>query len=134
MAYHAVFITVSTQCNKKWAVHLTKYFFNIRSLSILEMWSNPPTPTARHLKIQILSLVQILEEGAGVEVIEFPDMQHGWTVRGDMSDPKVKRYKMLLKENYLCLIQSIFNKKIWIIYQMLYTISNIKHLLREKNW
>ncbi|XP_023322332.1 hydrolase tropI isoform X2 [Eurytemora carolleeae] len=34
--------------------------------------------------------VQILEEGAGVEVIEFPDMQHGWTVRGDMSDPKVK--------------------------------------------
>ena len=38
-----------------------------------------------------ISLVQILEEGAGVEVIEFPDMQHGWTVRGDMSDPKVKR-------------------------------------------
>jgi len=35
--------------------------------------------------------VKILEEGAGVEVIEFPDMQHGWTVRGDMSDPKVKR-------------------------------------------
>ena len=56
----------------------------------------------------MLSLFQILEEGAGVEVIEFPDMQHGWTVRGDMSDPKVKRYKMLLKENYICLL---FNSK-----------------------
>ena len=25
------------------------------------------------------------------EVIEFPDMTHGWTTRGDLSDPKVER-------------------------------------------
>jgi dienelactone hydrolase len=35
--------------------------------------------------------IKILEENAGVELVEFPDMQHGWTVRGDMSDPAVKR-------------------------------------------
>ena len=29
--------------------------------------------------------------GDGVEIIEFPDMSHGWTTRGDLSDPKVER-------------------------------------------
>ena len=34
--------------------------------------------------------VNILEENAGVEVVEFPEMQHGWTVRGNMSEANVK--------------------------------------------
>ena len=29
--------------------------------------------------------------GDGVEIIEFPDMSHGWTTRGDLSDPIVER-------------------------------------------
>ena len=29
--------------------------------------------------------------GDKLEIIEFPDMKHGWTVRGDMSDPVVAR-------------------------------------------
>ena len=29
--------------------------------------------------------------GGGVQIIEFPDMGHGWTVRGDLNDPVVKR-------------------------------------------
>ena len=29
--------------------------------------------------------------GGGVQIIEFPDMGHGWTVRGDLSVPVVKR-------------------------------------------
>ena len=30
--------------------------------------------------------------GSNVTIVEFPDMIHGWTTRGDMSaDPKVKR-------------------------------------------
>ena len=27
----------------------------------------------------------------GVEIIEFPDMKHGWTVKGDLSVPEVDR-------------------------------------------
>ena len=27
----------------------------------------------------------------GVEIIEFPDMKHGWTVKGDLSVPEVER-------------------------------------------
>ena len=27
----------------------------------------------------------------GVEIIEFPDMKHGWTVKGDLSVPDVDR-------------------------------------------
>jgi len=29
--------------------------------------------------------------GSKLEITEFPDMQHGWTVRGDMSDPAIAR-------------------------------------------
>lgn len=29
--------------------------------------------------------------GDGLEVIEFPDMRHGWTTRGDLSDPTIER-------------------------------------------
>lgn len=29
--------------------------------------------------------------GDGVEIIEFPDMKHGWTVKGDRSEPEVER-------------------------------------------
>ena len=29
--------------------------------------------------------------GDGVQIIEFPDMEHGWTVRGDLSIPEVER-------------------------------------------
>ena len=29
--------------------------------------------------------------GDGVEIIEFPDMRHGWTVRGDLADPAIER-------------------------------------------
>ena len=29
--------------------------------------------------------------GNGVEIIEFPDMRHGWTVRGDLADPAIER-------------------------------------------
>jgi hypothetical protein len=29
--------------------------------------------------------------GDSLEIVEFPDMQHGWTVRGDLSDPIVDR-------------------------------------------
>ncbi len=29
--------------------------------------------------------------GDGLEIVPFPDMQHGWSVRGDMKDPKVER-------------------------------------------
>jgi len=29
--------------------------------------------------------------GDGVEIIEFPDMRHGWTVRGDLADPTIER-------------------------------------------
>ena len=29
--------------------------------------------------------------GDGIEIIEFPDMRHGWTTRGDLSDPTVER-------------------------------------------
>jgi hypothetical protein len=32
--------------------------------------------------------IQILGDHA--EIIEFPDQEHGWTVRGDLSDPAVK--------------------------------------------
>ena len=27
----------------------------------------------------------------GLEVIEFPEMKHGWTVKGDLSRPEVER-------------------------------------------
>ena len=27
----------------------------------------------------------------GVEIIEFPDMKHGWTTKGDLSVPEVER-------------------------------------------
>jgi len=27
----------------------------------------------------------------GLEVIEFPDMNHGWSVKGDLSEPEVER-------------------------------------------
>jgi hypothetical protein len=39
-------------------------------------------------------LVQILERKFGAEktgTLEFPDMIHGWVVRGDLEDEKVKR-------------------------------------------
>merc|ERR1711936_622433 len=29
--------------------------------------------------------------GDALEIVTFPDMKHGWSVRGDMSDPKVER-------------------------------------------
>jgi len=29
--------------------------------------------------------------GDALEVVEFPDMQHGWSIRGDLSDPIVER-------------------------------------------
>ena len=29
--------------------------------------------------------------GDFLEIIEFPDMNHGWSVQGDLSDPKVER-------------------------------------------
>ena len=29
--------------------------------------------------------------GDSLEIVTFPDMKHGWTTRGDMSDPKVDR-------------------------------------------
>jgi len=29
--------------------------------------------------------------GELLEIEEFPEMQHGWTVRGDMKDPAVER-------------------------------------------
>jgi hypothetical protein len=29
--------------------------------------------------------------GDSLEIVEFPDMQHGWTIRGDLTDPKVDR-------------------------------------------
>lgn len=29
--------------------------------------------------------------GDGLEIIEFPDMKHGWSVRGDLSKPEVER-------------------------------------------
>ena len=29
--------------------------------------------------------------GDMVEIVEFPDMRHGWTVRGDLTDPIVER-------------------------------------------
>ena len=29
--------------------------------------------------------------GDALEIVTFPDMKHGWTTRGDMSDPKVDR-------------------------------------------
>lgn len=29
--------------------------------------------------------------GDQLQIIEFPEMSHGWTVRGDLSDPKVER-------------------------------------------
>merc|ERR1712043_157297 len=29
--------------------------------------------------------------GDGVQIIEFPDMSHGWTTRGNLSDPIVER-------------------------------------------
>ena len=29
--------------------------------------------------------------GDALDIVEFPDMQHGWTIRGDMSDPVVER-------------------------------------------
>ncbi len=29
--------------------------------------------------------------GDALEIVEFPDMQHGWTIRGDLSDPVVER-------------------------------------------
>jgi len=29
--------------------------------------------------------------GSNLEVTEFPDMQHGWTVRGDMTDPAIAK-------------------------------------------
>jgi len=29
--------------------------------------------------------------GSALEIVTFPDMQHGWSIRGDMSDPKVDR-------------------------------------------
>ena len=29
--------------------------------------------------------------GDALEIVPFPDMQHGWSVRGDLSDPKVTR-------------------------------------------
>ena len=29
--------------------------------------------------------------GDGVEIIEFPDMWHGWTVRGDLADHAIER-------------------------------------------
>jgi hypothetical protein len=35
-------------------------------------------------------MVQLL--GDKLEIIEFNDMLHGWTVRGDLKDPLVKRY------------------------------------------
>jgi len=27
----------------------------------------------------------------GLEIVEFPDMKHGWSVRGDLSVPEVER-------------------------------------------
>ena len=29
--------------------------------------------------------------GHGVEIIEFPDMKHGWAVKSDLSAPEVQR-------------------------------------------
>ena len=29
--------------------------------------------------------------GDALEIVTFPDMKHGWSVRGDMNDPKVER-------------------------------------------
>ena len=29
--------------------------------------------------------------GDALEIVTFPDQKHGWTTRGDMSDPKVER-------------------------------------------
>ncbi len=29
--------------------------------------------------------------GDALEIVEFSDMRHGWTVRGDLKDPKVER-------------------------------------------
>ena len=29
--------------------------------------------------------------GDSLDIVEFPDMQHGWSIRGDLSDPTVER-------------------------------------------
>ena len=29
--------------------------------------------------------------GDALEIVEFPEMQHGWSLRGDIKDPKVER-------------------------------------------
>ena len=29
--------------------------------------------------------------GCALEIVTFPDMKHGWSVRGDMNDPKAER-------------------------------------------
>ena len=34
--------------------------------------------------------------GDKLKVVECLDMKHGWTTRGDISDPNIKRYTTLL--------------------------------------
>ena len=29
--------------------------------------------------------------GDALEIVEFPEMKHGWSLRGDLKDPKVER-------------------------------------------
>jgi len=45
--------------------------------------NDPPTVKPGGLGCDVL--------GDKLEIIEFPDMMHGWTTRGDMSDAKVNR-------------------------------------------
>ena len=48
------------------------------------------TPGDDHENLKIGGLAKKVL-GDGLEVIEFPEMNHGWSIRGDLSIPEVER-------------------------------------------
>ena len=61
-----------------------EYYFQVKSPQLfLPSQRDSPSVKKNGLGKQVL--------GDSVEIIEFPDMRHGWTVRGDLADPTIER-------------------------------------------